>query len=102
MSLPNVPIQWFVMGQPVVSSPKYTISMDKGVHTLRLEQARKIDAGQVKAVFYQLESKATLLVTGMRQTLIFNNLIYQFRRYHLYTPPSFIGLFADHSLSNAF
>lgn len=64
VSLSNVPIKWFVKGQEVTSSPKYIISMDKAVHTLRVEKARKIDAGQVKAVFYQLESKASLLVTG--------------------------------------
>lgn len=64
VSLPNVPLKWFVKGQEVISSPKYTISMDKMVHTLRLEQARKLDAGQVKVTFYQLESKAMLLVTG--------------------------------------
>lgn len=65
MSLPNVPIKWFVKGQQVVTSPKYAISMNETVHTLRVEGTRKIDAGQVKAAFYQLESKASLIVTGM-------------------------------------
>lgn len=65
VSLPNVALKWFVKGQEVSTSPKYTISMEKTVHMLRLEQARKIDAGQVKAVFYQLESKEMLMVTGM-------------------------------------
>ena len=71
MSLPNVPIKWLVKGQEVSSSPKYVISMDTTVHTLRVEKARKLDAGQVKAVFYQLESKASLTVTGMINNLSF-------------------------------
>lgn len=71
VSLPNVPIKWLVKGQELTSSPKYIISMSKTVHTLRVEKARKLDAGQVKAVFYQLESKASLTVTGMRCKLHF-------------------------------
>jgi len=43
--------------------------MDNAVHTLRVEKARKLDAGQVKAMFYQLDSKASLIVTGIYITL---------------------------------
>lgn len=64
VSLPNVPIKWFVKGQEVTTSPKYSISMNKKVHTLRVESTRKLDAGVVKAVFYQAESKASLTVIG--------------------------------------
>lgn len=79
VSLPNVPIKWLVKGQEVQSSPKYIISMDKTVHTLRVEKARKLDQGQVKAVFYQLESKASLTVTGMDYYIALTLLLTSFR-----------------------
>lgn len=65
VSLANVPIKWYVKGQEVTNSPTHNISMEKAVHTLRIEKCKKLDAGDVKAVFYTKESKATLTVTGM-------------------------------------
>lgn len=64
VSVAKVPIKWYINGTEVVNSPTHNVSMEKAVHTLRIEKAQKDEAGEVMAKFYKAESRAQLTVTG--------------------------------------
>ena len=58
----KVPVTWYVAGSEVVPGPKYQVLADGTTHRLAVNVARRSDEGEVKAVFRDATSTATLTV----------------------------------------